>query len=138
MNYFLRNYLILVPEYKEVKVDVDANNVSDRDEWGTARYHSNYDPCAAFELEIQWLVATGAILGQLVCTLLKILDLFVCILLKILDFLVCLLLQMLDLLICALLNILDPCDFLYLSSVFFFYLGVSICISIYCFIFHCN
>ena len=93
MSCILRNYFILVPEYKEVKVDVDANNVSDRDEWGTARYHSNYNPCAAFELEIQWLVATGAILGQLVCILLKILDLLVCILLKILDLFVCILLK---------------------------------------------
>ena len=52
--------------YKVVNVDVDSNQKSDRSEWATARYHAYYSPMSAFELEVQWLVATGSILGDLV------------------------------------------------------------------------
>ncbi|ELT94063.1 hypothetical protein CAPTEDRAFT_139536 [Capitella teleta] len=54
------------PIHKTVNVDVDPNSKSDRDEWGIAHYHAHYTPTAAFELVIQWLVATGCILGDLV------------------------------------------------------------------------
>ena len=52
--------------YKKVRVDVDPNHKSDRLEWGMAHYHASYCPIAAYELTIQWLVATGCILGDLV------------------------------------------------------------------------
>ena len=50
-----------------VNVDIDpANQKTEREEWGTAKYHGNYNPTAAFELELQYLVATGAVVGGLV------------------------------------------------------------------------
>ena len=50
-----------------VNVDIDpANQKTEREEWGTAKYHGNYNPTAAFELELQYLVATGAVVGDLV------------------------------------------------------------------------
>lgn len=52
--------------HKYVTVDVDSNGKSNRPEWGTARYHAYYSPNCAFELQIQWMVATGCILGDLV------------------------------------------------------------------------
>ena len=54
------------PAYKLVVVDVDPIHKSEREEWGTARYHGNYCPTTAFELEVHWLVATGCILEDLV------------------------------------------------------------------------
>lgn len=47
-------------------VDVASASRTDRTEWGNARYHAHYHPQAAFELELQWLVATGCVLGELV------------------------------------------------------------------------
>ena len=52
--------------YKVVTVDVDPLMKSDRDEWGTALYHRCYNPNAAFDLTVHWLVATGCILWDLV------------------------------------------------------------------------
>lgn len=52
--------------YKVVHVDVDSMNRSDREEWGWARYHRYYNPNSAYELTVEWLVATGCILGDLV------------------------------------------------------------------------
>ena len=52
--------------HKYVRVDVDGNNKSDRPEWASARYHAYYSPNAAFELQLQWMVATGPILQDLV------------------------------------------------------------------------
>nr|XP_011413842.2 GATOR complex protein DEPDC5 isoform X3 [Crassostrea gigas] len=54
--------------HKYVQVDVDGNNKSDRPEWASARYHAYYSPNAAFELQLQWMVATGPILQDLVTT----------------------------------------------------------------------
>ncbi|XP_052074227.1 GATOR complex protein Iml1-like isoform X2 [Mytilus californianus] len=54
--------------HKYVSVDVDFNGRSDRPEWATARYHAYYSPHCAWELELQWVVATGSILAELVST----------------------------------------------------------------------
>ncbi|XP_062606005.1 GATOR1 complex protein DEPDC5-like isoform X1 [Saccostrea cucullata] len=54
--------------HKYVHVDVDSNNKSDRPEWASAKYHAYYSPNAAFEIQLQWMVATGPILGDLVTT----------------------------------------------------------------------
>ncbi|XP_076106602.1 GATOR complex protein Iml1-like isoform X2 [Mytilus galloprovincialis] len=54
--------------HKYVSVDVDFNGRSDRPEWATARYHAYYSPQCAWELELQWVVATGSILAELVST----------------------------------------------------------------------
>ncbi|XP_060075901.1 GATOR complex protein Iml1-like isoform X2 [Ylistrum balloti] len=52
--------------HKFVTIDVDVLDKSDRPEWATVRYHSYYSPACAFQLQIQWMVATGSILGELV------------------------------------------------------------------------
>ena len=54
--------------HKYVNVDVDTQSKSDRPEWATARYHAHYSPHCGFELQVQWMVATGQILGDLVST----------------------------------------------------------------------
>ncbi|XP_053383864.1 GATOR complex protein Iml1-like [Mercenaria mercenaria] len=52
--------------HKYVNVDVDPQTKSDRPEWATARYHAHYSPHCGFELQVQWMVATGQILGDLI------------------------------------------------------------------------
>ncbi|ESO91451.1 hypothetical protein LOTGIDRAFT_153895 [Lottia gigantea] len=52
--------------HKFVNVDVDPTRKSERLEWATARYHAYYQPNSAFELQVQWMVATGCILAELV------------------------------------------------------------------------
>jgi len=54
--------------HKEVSVDVDPGRVSSREVWGTARYHATFNPDTAFELTVEWLAATGPILGDLIAT----------------------------------------------------------------------
>lgn len=52
---------------KQVNVDVDPNRKSeDRIEWASAVYRSHYHPLCAFELEVQWNIATGSLLSELV------------------------------------------------------------------------
>ena len=51
---------------KEVSVDVDPGRVSSREVWGTARYHATFNPDSAFELTVEWLAASGPILGDLI------------------------------------------------------------------------
>jgi len=51
-----------------VSVDVDPGRVSSREVWGTARYHSTFNPDTAFELTVEWLAAAGPILGDLIAT----------------------------------------------------------------------
>lgn len=66
---FIEKYKLTVSAtltHKYVQVDVDGNNKSDRPEWASARYHAYYSPNAAFELQLQWMVATGPILQDLV------------------------------------------------------------------------
>ena len=50
---------------KMVNVDVDANRRSNRVEWASAVYRPYYHPLCAFELEIQWEMATGSLLSEL-------------------------------------------------------------------------
>ena len=52
-----------------MNVEVDPNQKSDRLEWSTARYHAHYSPQCGFELQVQWMVSTGGILGELVGSL---------------------------------------------------------------------
>ena len=62
-------YVLATLLHKYVNVDVDPHNKSDRPEWATARYHAYYSPSCAFEFQVQWMVATGQILGDLVSCL---------------------------------------------------------------------
>jgi hypothetical protein len=51
---------------KLVNVDVDPGRKSNRVEWASAVYRSHYHALCAFELEIQWEIATGSLLAELV------------------------------------------------------------------------
>ncbi|XP_077995219.1 GATOR1 complex protein DEPDC5-like [Glandiceps talaboti] len=55
-----------IPTFGEVIYDVDINNKSDRVEWCHIRYHKTYRTDSAFELEVQWLVATGCLIMDMV------------------------------------------------------------------------
>ena len=65
-------------EMKTAYVDITSGKGSDRTEWGNARYHAHYHAQAAFELELQWLVATGCILGELVRATLTLINITTC------------------------------------------------------------
>ncbi|BFZ18365.1 hypothetical protein BsWGS_21405 [Bradybaena similaris] len=52
--------------HKYTNVEVDPQKKSDRKEFAIARYHAYYSPKCAFEIQLQWMVATGCILGDLV------------------------------------------------------------------------
>lgn len=45
-------------------LDLDSKN--DRTEWVDIKYHSLYDPEHAFELVIEWMVATGNAISEIV------------------------------------------------------------------------
>jgi len=51
---------------KSFTVDVDSVGKSERPEWGEGKYQSSYRPDKAFELRVNWSVATGAIITELV------------------------------------------------------------------------
>jgi hypothetical protein len=52
--------------YKSATFDVDISNRSDREEWGHMKYQHYYNPTEAFDIAVQWSVATGAIISDLV------------------------------------------------------------------------
>lgn len=54
------------PVYKKMHLEIDVSNKSDRIEWGHARYQSIYRPDQAYELVVEWLVASGSIVSELV------------------------------------------------------------------------
>ena len=47
---------------------MDLHGKSDRQEWAHLRYSEHFDPAAraAFEMRLQWTVATGALIADLV------------------------------------------------------------------------
>lgn len=51
------------PLYKHVRIDIDYKE-DQRQEWGVLKHHQLYTPTCAFDLGIEWLVATGSILGE--------------------------------------------------------------------------
>jgi hypothetical protein len=78
MDFFknLKNKFPLLSEYsrkdfmkisqKWVNVDVDTSNRSNRNEWASAVYYSHYHQSFPFELKIQWEMATGELLAELI------------------------------------------------------------------------
>ena len=54
------------PAYKSVNLDSDPQRKSDRRESCTVRYHGNYNPAHAFEIEVHWIMATGCIVSDMV------------------------------------------------------------------------
>ncbi|XP_050344899.1 GATOR complex protein Iml1 isoform X3 [Nymphalis io] len=55
-----------LPLYKNTHLDIDVNNKSDRIEWGHARYQATFRPDQAFEMCIQWAIASGNIVAELI------------------------------------------------------------------------
>lgn len=51
---------------KTENVDLDPMRKSDRREWGQVRFGLSYCPKSVLQLTIQWMVATGAVVGDLV------------------------------------------------------------------------
>ncbi|XP_050666491.1 GATOR complex protein Iml1 isoform X3 [Leptidea sinapis] len=64
------NYMQLgnddMPLYKNTHLDIDVNNKSDRIEWGHARYQATFRPDQAYEMCIQWAVASGNVVAELI------------------------------------------------------------------------
>ena len=55
-----------VAQYKNIHLEIDVNNKSDRIEWGHCRYQSLFRPDRAYELVVQWLAASGPIAAELI------------------------------------------------------------------------
>ena len=50
-----------------MEYNLDANEKSYRSEWCTIDYHGNYHPYnVAYAIELNWMVATGCIIADLV------------------------------------------------------------------------
>lgn len=54
------------PVYKQLHLEIDPGQKSDRVEWGHVRYHTTVTPTYAFELVVQWLTASGPIAYDLI------------------------------------------------------------------------
>lgn len=52
--------------FKSFTLDVDSLGKSERPEWGEGKYQGKYKPDKAFELRVNWSVATGAVITELV------------------------------------------------------------------------
>jgi len=52
--------------FKSFTVDIDSVGKSERPEWGEGKYQGKYRPDKAFELRVNWSVATGAVITELV------------------------------------------------------------------------
>ncbi|XP_068748692.1 GATOR1 complex protein DEPDC5-like [Montipora capricornis] len=55
-----------VPAYKFVTLDADHHQKSQRPEACSVRYHGNFCPLHAFEMELHWIAATGGIVNDMV------------------------------------------------------------------------
>lgn len=53
-------------ELRTCKTDFDPNKKTERNEWGRIRYCPSYCPSRAFEIDIQWLVATANAVSEMV------------------------------------------------------------------------
>ena len=54
--------------FKSFSVDVDFASKSDRPEWAEGKYQKKFRPNRSFELRLNWSVATGTIVTELVST----------------------------------------------------------------------
>lgn len=52
--------------YKQSHLEIDLSAKSDRTEWGHARYHRQMIPGNSFELNVQWITASGPIVYDLI------------------------------------------------------------------------
>ncbi|KAK9687602.1 Vacuolar membrane-associated protein Iml1 [Popillia japonica] len=51
--------------FRRMLFDIDSTNKSDRVEWGHVRYQTTFRPDQAYELVVEWLVASGSIVSEL-------------------------------------------------------------------------
>jgi len=59
-----------IPLYKKMEYNPDINQNSCRDEWCVVAYNGNYYPnLVAYALEMNWLVASGAVIAEMVSSL---------------------------------------------------------------------
>lgn len=49
-----------------MRLETDIGNKSDRIEWGHAKYHTVFRSDQAYELVVEWLTSSGAIVCELV------------------------------------------------------------------------
>ncbi|KAJ6644516.1 GATOR complex protein Iml1 [Pseudolycoriella hygida] len=56
------------PIYKHAYLDIDISQKSERTEWGHLRYHTRMTPGYAYEIVVQWLIASGPVVNHLVNT----------------------------------------------------------------------
>ena len=61
-----KNMIINERFYKSATFDVEATRKSDRKEWCHLKYQHQYEPDSAYELALQWSVASGALVGKMV------------------------------------------------------------------------
>ena len=54
------------PIYKQTHLEIDGSSKSDRIEWAHIRYHNKMTPGYAFEIVVQWLIASGPIVYDLI------------------------------------------------------------------------
>ncbi|XP_022197522.2 GATOR complex protein Iml1 isoform X3 [Nilaparvata lugens] len=54
------------PSYKQTHLEIDVQGKSDRIEWGHAKYQDIYHPYQAYEIEVQWVAASGSIVSELI------------------------------------------------------------------------
>ena len=52
--------------FKNTILDLDDGSKNGRVEWVNIKYHSVYDPEQAFEMIIEWMVATGNSIAEIV------------------------------------------------------------------------
>ena len=57
-----------VDDFRKFSLDVDFAAKSDRPEWAEGKYQRKFRPNRSFELRVNWSVATGAIVTELVST----------------------------------------------------------------------
>lgn len=67
---FLQDFVeithVVGPIYKQMYLEIDSIQKSDRVEWGHLRYHKRMTPGMAYELVVQWLTASGSIVHDLI------------------------------------------------------------------------
>lgn len=57
--------------YRSSDIDAHVNRLAKNElrrvEWTSLKYHCFYDPCCGFDFELDWIVATGGLLSEMVC-----------------------------------------------------------------------
>lgn len=57
--------------YKQMYLDIDNGQKSDRKEWGHMKYHRIMRPHCAYEIIVQWITASGPIVSDVIFQLFR-------------------------------------------------------------------